>query len=155
MWRRDHRNGRKARSSVESSCIENTKLEKRRREEAKREEVKEKTTKQPLRQRQLVKPDPKLVRWPVCQPAPSQIKIKNTQGNAKADKNNILTRPAGRSLSENRDPILKFPWYFVRYRSTYKYTWSTTGSEASKSLLSANPPLSDSQTVFNLDVLFA
>jgi len=57
---------------VESSCIENTKLEKRRREEAKREEVKEKTTKQPLRQRQLVKPDPKLVRRPVCQPAPSQ-----------------------------------------------------------------------------------
>ena len=50
MWRQDHRNGRRARSSVESSCIENTKLEKRRREEAKREEFKEKTTKQPLRQ---------------------------------------------------------------------------------------------------------
>jgi len=76
MWQQDHRNGRRARSSMESSCIKNTKLEKRRREEAKREEVKEKDDETATAPALAGETRPKLVMWPISQLAASQKNIK-------------------------------------------------------------------------------
>jgi hypothetical protein len=45
----------------------------------------------------------------------------------------LLSDRVKRNFSENRGPNLKFPRYFVRYRSRYKHTVSTSKSEADKS----------------------